>query len=133
MSENPDALGEQIAGAADVGDIAVVASIIRGGSFIVFQQIDMESGDIEQDEEGNFSVVLAEVDDDTAVVCFSDAEAAAQFSQDIADDLPAGRTLPPVMLDGDTLLDGLPPDCGLLVNPGSESECYFPPGAFLPE
>jgi hypothetical protein len=73
--------------------------------------------------------MLAEVDEDHAVVCFSNQEAASDFATEIGEELPAGRELPAVMLDGDTLLDGLPEDCGLLINPGTEVECYFPPGS----
>ncbi|MCA9128064.1 MAG: hypothetical protein KDB22_13305 [Planctomycetales bacterium] len=129
----PVDLGLLIADAADQNDIAVALDIIRNGDFVLFQQIDMESGDIEEDEEGNFSVVLAEVDDEIAVVCFSNENAAANFAVENADDLPEGKELPSVLLSGDVLLDGLPVDCGLLLNPGADTECYFPPGCFKEE
>lgn len=129
MSAGEDHLGNRIAVAAENEDVAVAASAIRSGEFIVFQQIDPESGETELDGEGNFSVVLAQVDEDTAVVCFSNKDSAQIFVDEIADEIPPGRDLPAVMLDGNVLLDGLPEDCGLLVNPGSSTECYFPPGA----
>ncbi len=128
-SKNVD-LGGLIADAAESDDAALAEQIIRSGQFIVLQQIDMESGDIEEDDDGNFSVVLAEVDEETAVVCFSNEAAVSHFVNEIIQDLPEGRSLPAVTLDGHSLLDGLPGDCGLLVNPGSELECYFPPGCF---
>ncbi len=130
IDNEDDHLGQRVAAAAESNDAVIAQSIIRGGDFIVFQQIDMDGGDMEEDSEGNFSVVLAEVDDETAVVCFSSKSSASNFASELADDLPAGRDLPAVFLDGDTLLDGLPADCGLLVNPGAETECYFPPGCF---
>lgn len=126
-------LGGLIADAAEADDAAVAESIIRSGQFILLQQIDTESGEVEEDEEGNFSVVLAEVDEDVAVVCFTNGEAVGRFTQEIAGDIPEGHELPTVMLEGDDLLDGLPEDCGLLVNPGEETECYFPPGCFFEE
>lgn len=125
----PVDLAGLIADAAEANDASVAASIIRSSEFIILQQIDAE-GQIEQDEEGNFSVVLAEVDEDTAVVCFSNPQAAANFIEEIRDDIPGGRDLPAVTLDGESLLEGLPEDCGLLVNPGDETESYFPPGCF---
>lgn len=128
--EEPIDVGDLIAAAADSNDLLVAVSIIRSGDFIVFQQVDPENGEVEEDEEGNFSVMLAEVDEDTAVVCFSNEDAAANFAAEIADDLPEGQELPSVVLPGEILLDGLPSDCGLLINPGAESECYFPPGCF---
>ena len=131
MSEQePVDLGGLIADAAEANDANTAENIIRSSEFIVFQQIDMDSGEVEEDEEGNFSVVLAEVDDDVAVVCFSSQAAADTFAQEIGDDLPAGRDLPAVLMDGNMLLDGLPEDCGLLVNPSSDTESYFPPGCF---
>ncbi|MCA9133035.1 MAG: hypothetical protein KDA45_07760 [Planctomycetales bacterium] len=134
MSEQePIDLGGLIADAAEANDAATVEGIIRNGEFILFQQVDMESGEVEEDSDGNFSVVLAEVDDDLAVVCFSNAEAAKLFAHEIADDLPEGQELPSVTLDGNTLLDGLPEDCGLLLNPSTDTECYFPPGCFTEE
>lgn len=132
MSEQePVDLGGLIADAAEANDATVAENIIRSGEFIIFQQIDLESGEIEQDEEGNFSVVLAEVDDELAVVCFSNQEAADLFAKEIGSDLPEGRELPAVTMDGNMLIDGLPEDCGLLVNPGTENESFFPPGCFL--
>jgi hypothetical protein len=124
-------LGGLIADAAESNDAAVAESIIRSGQFILLQQIDTESGEIEEDEEGNFSVVLAEVDEDVAVVCFTNMEAVGRFTQEIAGDIPEGHELPTVILEGDDLIDGLPEDCGLLVNPGEETESYFPPGCFF--
>lgn len=129
MSEmSDDDLGAQIAAAADNDDAAVAASIIRSGDFIVFQQIDPENPDLEPDSEAGFSVILAQVDEDTAVVCFSNKESAQLFAEEIAEEIPEGHDLPAVLLAGEILLDGLPEDCGLLLNPGSELECYFPPG-----
>ncbi len=127
MTDDSDDLGAQIASAAENDDAAVAASAIRGGDFIVFQQIDPENPQ-SGDDEGAFSVVLAQVEEDTAVVCFSNKETAQMFAEEIADEIPPGQELPALMLAGDVLLDGLPDDCGLLVNPGSELECYFPPG-----
>lgn len=131
MSEQePVDLGGLIADAAEANDAGVAESIIRSGEFIVFQQIDVESGEVEQDDEDNFSVVLAEVDEELAVVCFSTQDAADNFAKEIAEELPEGRELPAVLMDGNMLLDGLPEDCGLLVNPGTDNESYFPPGCF---
>ena len=109
--------------------LAVAASLIRDSRFIVFKQIDPEQdSDPSIDPGDSFPVVLAEIDDEMAVVCFSQESAAEEFARELADDIPAGRELPPVALDGNALLDGLPDDCGLLLNPGTEVECYFPPG-----
>ena len=131
MSEQePVDLGGLIADAAEANDATVAENIIRSGEFIVFQQIDMESGEVEEDDDGNFSVVLAEVDDELAVVCFSSQEAADNFAQEIGEDLAEGQELPAVMMDGNMLIDGLPDDCGLLVNPGTDNESFFPPGCF---
>jgi hypothetical protein len=127
MSNDAEELGAQIAAAAENEDAAVAASAIRSGDFIVFQQVDPENAGSESEEA--VSVVLAQVDEDTAVVCFSDQRLAQVFAEEISDEIPPGQELPAVILSGDVLLDGLPDDCGLLVNPGSTLECYFPPGS----
>jgi hypothetical protein len=64
-------LGVEIAAAAETNDASKAEELIRANEFIVLQQIDLETGEIEVDEEDNFSVVLAEVDEDMAVVCFT--------------------------------------------------------------
>lgn len=134
MSDDTRAdLGGLIADAADEQDAATAANIIRSGEFIVLQQIDPESGESQEIEEGDISVVLAEWEDETAVVCFSKMQFASDFTEEIAGEIPEGHDLPAVILDGDSLLDGLPEDCGLLLNPGAETECYFPPGSLEPE
>ena len=134
MSEDTRAdLGGLIADAADEQDAETASSIIRGGEFIVLRQIDPESGDSEEIDEGDISVVLAEWEDETAVVCFSKLQFATDFTQEISGEIPEGHDLPTIILDGTSLLEGLPEDCGLLLNPGAETECYFPPGSLASE
>jgi hypothetical protein len=123
-------LGQKIATAVEEEEYAVAASLIQAGLFIVFEQIDPENEESSEDEEGNFSVVLAEVEDELAVVCFSDEAGAQNFASEVVgEDIPEGHELPAILLNGESLLEGLPDECGLLVNPGVETECYFPPGA----
>lgn len=132
MSEGAalDEIGLKIIEAIDAEDIALVESLIRENEFILFQQIDPETGEVDEDEDGNFSVVIAEMDEDSAVVCFTSREIAENFVEEAVQDLPEGGELPTVMLSGDDMLDGLPLDVGLLLNPTSEGECFFPPGTF---
>ncbi len=125
-----DEIGQKIIEAIDAEDIVLVESIIRENEFILFQQIDPETGEVDEDDDGNFSVVIAEMEEDSAVVCFTSKEIAENFVEEAVQDLPEGGELPAVMLTGDDVLDGLPPDCGLLLNPTSEGECFFPPGTF---
>ena len=132
MNEDPK-LGAAIADAAEAGDGLAAEQLIRGGDFIILQQIDPETGEVEIDEDQNFSVVLAEVDEDMAVVCFTTSDQAQSFVDGIIEEFTGGKPLPAVALDGNELLDGLPDDCGLLVNPGSVEECYFPPSCFFAE
>lgn len=133
MTEHEEDLGEKIIAAIDANDPVLLESLFRGGEFILYQQIDTETGSIDEDDEGNFSVVLAELEDSVAVVCFTSSEIADNFVQTQVTDLPEGAVLPSVMVDGESLLEGLPEDCGLLLNPASERECFFPPGSFDPE
>jgi hypothetical protein len=127
--ENPS-LGSEIAQAAEDNDALKAEELIRSHEMIVLQRIDVETGQVEFDEDENFSVVLAEVDEDIAVVCFSHFNAASSFMDSVAEDLTGGSRLPAVVLDGNELLDGLPDSVGLLVDPTTENECYFPPSCF---
>lgn len=126
--EMDGSVGERIHAAASHDESVIVASLIRQHEFIVFQQVDPDQPDAATEEEGKFSVVLAEIDEGIAVVCFSEQSPAKAFADEVADEVPDGCDLPAILLDGNSLLDGLPNDCGLLLNPGSEVECYFPPG-----
>lgn len=123
-------LGIEIAAAAETNEASKAEELIRANEFIVLQQIDLETGEIEIDEDDNFSVVLAEVDEDMAVVCFTSLTAAESFMDEVCEELTGGTRLPAVVLEGDHLLDGLPEGIGLLINPTTEQECYFPPSCF---
>jgi SseB protein N-terminal domain len=123
-------LGVEIADAAETNEASKAEELIRANEFIVLQQIDLETGEIEVDEEDNFSVVLAEVDEDMAVVCFTSLTAAESFMDEVCEELTGGTRLPAVVLEGNQLLDGLPEGIGLLINPTTEQECYFPPSCF---
>lgn len=123
-----DVIGEALALAAEQGDSTEVHRIIRSHDFMVLQQFDPDTGEVNENEDGSFNVVLVEVEEDTAVVAFTQEKFASEFLHDVEDELPDAENYPAVMLDGNTLLDGLPEDCGLLINPGAPTECYFPPG-----
>lgn len=131
-SEFPDnpTLGSEIAQAAEDNDAFKAEQLIRSHELLVLQRIDVETGEVEYDEDENFSVVLAEVDEDVAVVCFSNFSAATSFMDSVCDELTDGQRLPAVLLDGNELLDGLPDSVGLLVDPTTDNECYFPPSCF---
>jgi SseB protein N-terminal domain len=124
------ALGIEIADAADQNDAGKAEQLIRANEFIVLQQIDLETGETDIDEDGNFSVVLADIEEDKAVVCFTRLSAADNFMDEVCEELTGGARLPTVVLEGDQLLDGLPDGIGLLFNPTTEEECYFPPSCF---
>lgn len=123
-----DVVGEALATAAEEGDVDEVLRIIRENDFVVLQQFDPESGEVNENEDGSFNVVLVEIEEDTAVVVFTHEKFAGEFLREVGEELPDAEHYPAVMLDGNTLLDGLPGDCGLFINPGAPTECYFPPG-----
>ena len=123
-----DVIGDALVMAHEQGDLTEVHRIIRSHDFMVLQQFDPETGEVSENEDGSFNVVLVEVEEDAAVVAFTQEKFAAEFLHDVEDDLPDAENYPAVMLDGNALLDGLPEDCGLLINPGAQTECYFPPG-----
>lgn len=126
-------LGHLIADAANADDPVVAESLIRGSDFILLKQIDEDEPLPSDDEDdAEFAVVLAEMEDldEEAVICFTTQSAADDFTQALDIDLPPGIELPALPVDGESLLNGLPVEVGLLVNPGTEDECYFPAGCF---
>ncbi len=122
-----DVVGEALALAVEEGEEAEVDQIIRRHDFLVLQQFDPETGHVDENDDGSFNVVLVEVDEESAVVAFTQEKLASEFLLDVEEDLPEIENYPAIMLDGNTLLDGLPEDCGLLINPGAPTECYLPP------
>jgi len=123
-----DIVGDALFLAHEQGDLGEAHRIIRSHEFMVLQQFDSETGEVSKNDDGSFNVVLVEVEEDTAVVAFTQEKFASEFLHDVGDELPDAENYPAVMLDGNALLDGLPEDCGLLFNPGAPTECYFPPG-----
>lgn len=125
--EISDPLGDELAEAMATGKFSEVDRVIRANDFLLLQQFNPETGEVELSEDGSFHVVLVEVDDTTAVVAFTQDQYASEFLNDVQEELPEAEEFPAVVLDGNTLLDGLPEECGLLVNPGMETECYLSP------
>lgn len=123
-------LGSQIALAAEEDDAEKAETLIRANEFLVLQMLETDECEGELHEEEQFAVLLAEVEDDLAVVCFSDSTSAENFMDQVCDDLAGGQRLPAVLIDGNQLLDELPESIGLLVNPTTGDECYFPPSCF---
>ncbi len=123
-----DMVGEALALAVEEGEVIEVDQIIRKHDFLVLQQFDPETGEVDENDDGSFNVVLVEVDEESAVVAFTKEKFASEFLHDVEEELPHAENYPAIMLDGNTLLDGLPEDCGLLINPGAPTECYLPPG-----
>ena len=126
-ADTDDVVGEALVMAHEENDIGAAHRIIRSNEFMVLQQFDPETGEVNENDDGSFNVVLVEVEEDTAVVAFTQEKFASEFLHDVQDELPEIENYPAVMLDGNALLDGLPEDCGLLINPGAPTECYFPP------
>ncbi|MEM7478199.1 MAG: SseB family protein [Planctomycetota bacterium] len=121
-------LGQILAEAIEDDKLDIVLQKLAEAEIIVLQQIDEETGESVADEHGDVNVVLAEMDEGIAVVCFTDESYADKFSEVFADRIPV--TCPRVAVTGGSLLASMPEDCGLLINSGSEHECYLSPAFF---
>ncbi len=130
-TENVD-LGGLVYDACDNEDYATAERILRSGMIYVLHQIDEASPEMpdmeDEDSEAEFNVVVAEADGIVAMMCFTALEHVDAFLDSISDELPEDFEIPVVGMDGNTLMDGLPDDMGLLVNASTELECFFPPG-----
>ncbi|RMF38982.1 MAG: hypothetical protein D6753_14840 [Planctomycetota bacterium] len=127
-------LGGLVFDACGQEDYETAERILRSGMIYVLHQIDESSPDMpdleDEDAEAEFNVVVAEADGVIAIMCFTALEHVDAFLDSISEELPEDFEIPVVGMDGNTLIDGLPDDMGLLVNAGTELECFFPPGVW---
>ncbi|GIW96763.1 MAG: hypothetical protein KatS3mg111_0096 [Pirellulaceae bacterium] len=134
MSSDPEEFsqvdfGGLVLDAAREEDFETAEKILRSSMLYVLNQID-EDADVEFDDEegGEFNLVIAESDDEVALICFTSPDHVENFLDSISEELPEDYEIPVIAMSGSMLLDGLPEDFGLLVNPNTDLECFFPAG-----
>ena len=119
-------LGQKLAEAIAADELEAIHLHLAQAEIIVLQQIDEQTGESVTDEDGEVNVVLAEMDEGIAVVCFTDETYVDRFREVFQDRIP--EKCPRVIVTGESLITSMPEECGLLINSGSEHECFLPSG-----
>jgi hypothetical protein len=99
-----------VAGDADQTRLLLIAS-----EFILIRVTD------EDDDEENFGALTADVDDVEVLVAFTSEKTASDFIAHMGEELfNEGEEIDGFVVDGETLLDYLPDDFGVLIDPEQE-------------
>jgi len=72
--------------AHEQGEHSEAHRIIRSHDFMVLQQFQPDTGEVSENDDGSFNVVLVEAEEDTAVVAFTHEKFASEFLHDNEDD-----------------------------------------------
>lgn len=115
MSDSSKALENQLADAVEERDAVQVRELFGQGEFVLLTL--PEEGD---DEDEGANVFSAEVDGMDLLVAFTNEQAAGDFVNAMEDTYEEGDEIEGYVLDGDALLEYMPPGHGLYLNPESD-------------
>ena len=116
MSESPEPLESKLAGAIEQRDAVLVRQLFETAEFVLLTMSDEEDGD---DEEGA-NVFSTDLDGMDLLVAFTNEQAAGDFVHSMEDIYEEGDEIEGYVLDGDALLQYMPPEHGLYLNPESD-------------
>ena len=115
MSESTETLESKLTEAVDQRDALLVRQLIDGAEFVLLTLPD----DADDDEEGA-NVFSTDIDGMELLVAFTNEHAAGDFVNSMEDLFEEGEEVEGYVLDGDALLQYMPPEYGLLLNPESD-------------
>ena len=98
--------------------------ILLGGEFIL---ISVRDPDDPEDEEG-IGALTADLDGEEVLVVFSSEQHAGAFVGEMTDMFDESEEVQGFMVEGDALLEYLPEDFGMLLNPESEQVQFITRG-----
>lgn len=116
MSESTESLESQLAGAIGQRDAVRVRQLMEAAEFVL---LTIPDEDEEADEEGA-NVFSTDIDGMELVVAFTNEGAAGDFVHSMEDIFEEGDEIEGYVLDGDALLEYMPPEHGLFLNPESD-------------
>ncbi|TWT81002.1 hypothetical protein CA13_24490 [Planctomycetes bacterium CA13] len=97
-------------------DVSKIRTLILGLQFVLIN-ID----DDEEDDE-SMGALTAEVEEEEVLVAFTSEEHAGQFVEEMGDLFTELDEVQGFIVDGETLLDYLPEEFGLLLNPETDEK-----------
>ncbi len=116
MTQSPESsLEAQLAGAVEERDAVRVRQLIDSAEFVL-----LTAADEEDDDEEGANVFSTELDGMDLLVAFSNEDAAGEFVNSMGDVYEEDEEIEGYVLDGDALLQFMPPGHGLFLNPESD-------------
>lgn len=115
MSEPSESFESKLAEAIDERDAVLVRQLMDTAEFVL---LTMNEED-EDDEEGA-NVFSTDVDGMELLVAFTNEQAAGDFVHSMEEHYEDGDEIEGYVLDGDALLEYMPPQFGLFLNPESD-------------
>ncbi|MCO8121612.1 SseB family protein [Stieleria sp. TO1_6] len=116
MSDSPESLELKLSGAIEQRDAVLVRQLMDKAEFVLLSMNDAES---DGDDEGA-NVFSTEVDGMDLLVAFTNEEAAGDFVHSMEETYEEGEEIEGYVLDGGALLEYMPPEHGLFLNPESD-------------
>ena len=115
MSESTESLESKLALAIEQRDAVLVRQLFDSAEFVLLTMSDEE----DDDEEGA-SVFSTDLDGMDLLVAFTNEPAAGDFVHSMEEMYEEGDEIEGYVLDGDALLQYMPPEHGLYLNPESD-------------
>ena len=117
MSESPESLESKLSGAIEQRDAVLVRQLFDTAEFVLLTMSEEEDDD---DEEEGANVFSTDLDGMDLLVAFTNEQAAGDFVHSMEDIYEEGDEIEGYVLDGDALLQYMPPEHGLYLNPESD-------------
>ena len=114
-SESSESLESKLAGAIEQRDAVLVRRLIDSAEFVLLTMSDED----DDDEEGA-NVFSTDLDGMDLLVAFTNEQAAGDFVHSMEEIYEDGDEIEGYVLDGDALLQYMPPEHGLYLNPESD-------------
>ena len=115
MTESTESLESKLADAIEQRDAVLVRQLFDTAEFVLLTVSDEE----DDDEEGA-NVFSTDVDGMDLLVAFTNEQAAGDFVRSMEEIYEEGDEIEGYVLDGDALLDYMPPEHGVFLNPESD-------------
>lgn len=117
MSVSSESFESKLADAIEQRDAVLVRQLIDSAEFVLLTMSDDEDDD--DDEEGA-NVFSTDLDGMDLLVAFTNEQAAGDFVHSMEEIYEEGDEIEGYVLDGDALLQYMPPEHGLYLNPESD-------------
>jgi hypothetical protein len=116
MSESTESLESKLADAIEQRDAVLVRQLFDTAEFVLLTVSDEE----DDEEEEGANVFSTDVDGMDLLVAFTNEQAAGDFVRSMEEIYEEGDEIEGYVLDGDALLDYMPPEHGVFLNPESD-------------